>query len=129
MTRLPASVHRSLDMVAVVVFAAAPILLGLNGAPAFLSYGLAAVHLLVTLSTKFPDTGHRLLSLKSHGVIELVVGIALVALPWIVGWVGTERTYYVTVGIALLLVWALSNYGRQHGAERGQKAHADADRA
>ena len=129
MTRLPASVHRSLDMVAVVAFLAAPILLGMSGAEAYVSYGLAAIHLLITLSTKFPDTGHRLVSLRAHGAIELVIGVALIALPWAAGWTGSVRTYYMTMGILLLLVWSVSNYGRQYGAERGQKAHADADRA
>ena len=84
--------------------------------------------MIVTLSTKFPDTGHKPLSLRAHGIIELVVGIALIALPWAIGWTDTARTYYVTVGVILLLVWVGSNYGRQHGAERAQKAHADADR-
>lgn len=115
-------------MVAVIVFLAAPILLGLSGTPAFLSYALAVIHLIVTLSTKFPDTGHKLLSLRAHGVIELVVGVVLIALPWVLGWTDNARNYYVTVGVILLIVWAGSNYGRQYGAERAQKAHADADR-
>ena len=124
MKRLPASVHRSLDMLAVICFLGAPILLGLTGRPAQVSYALAAIHIIVTLSTKFPDTGHRPLSLRIHGGIELVVGIALIALPWLAGWSGTARAYYVTAGIILLIVWAVSNYGRQFGAERGQKARA-----
>ncbi len=128
MTRFPASVHRSLDMVSVVVFLGAPILLELSRTPALVSYALAAIHLLVTLSTKFPDTRHRLVSLKVHGIIEVVVAIALIALPWLAGWTGVDRTYFVTIGVLLLIVCALSNYGRQYGAERGQKAHADADR-
>ncbi len=105
-----------------------PILLGLTGAPALLSYALAAIHLLVTLSTKFPDTGHRPLSLRIHGFIELIVGVVLIALPWLAGWTDNARPYYVTVGVILLIIWAVSNYGRQYGAERAQKAHADADR-
>lgn len=122
MKRLPASVHRSLDMLAVICFLAAPVLLQLTGTAALVSYGLAAIHVLVTLSTKFPDTGHKPLSLKSHGVIELVVGVVLIALPWLMHWEGVARTYYVTAGVILLIVWAASNYGRQYGAERAQKA-------
>ncbi len=128
MTRLPASVHRSLDMVAVVGFLAMPILLRLSGPAAMLSYALAAVHLAITLSTKFPDTGHRPISLRAHGMIELVVGIVLVVLPFAVGWTDNARPYYVVVGLLLLVIWAASNYGRQYGAERAQKEHADADR-
>jgi len=115
-------------MVAVLGFLAMPILLGLTGGPAFVSYALAGIHLILTLATKFPDTGHRLLSLRTHGLIELMVGIALIVLPLAAGWTGNARTYYVAVGVSLLVVWALSNYGRQYGAERDQKAHADADR-
>lgn len=122
MKRLPASVHRSLDMLAVICFLAAPVLLGLTGTASLVSYALAAIHVLVTLSTKFPDTGHKSLSLRSHGVIELVVGIVLIALPWLTGWEGVARTYYVTAGVILLIIWAASNYGRQYGAERAQKA-------
>jgi hypothetical protein len=126
MKRLPASVHRSLDMLAVICFLGAPILVGLIGRPAMVSYALAAIYVIVTLSTKFPDTRHRPLSLRVHGGIELVGGIALIALPWLAGWNGTARTYYVTAGIVLLIVWAVSNYGRQVGAERGQKEKARA---
>jgi hypothetical protein len=118
MKRIPASVHRSLDMLAIIGFLAAPLLLQISGRAALLSYALAAVQLLLTLATKFPDTRHKLLSLKAHGIVELVVGIALVVLPWLAGWEGTERTYYVVVGVVLLTVWASSNYGRQFGAER-----------
>ncbi len=124
MKRLPASVHRSLDMLAVICFLGAPILLGLTGTAALVSYALAAIHVLVTLSTKFPDTGHKPLSLRNHGVIELVVGVALIALPWLAGWDGVARTYYVTAGVIILIVCATSNYGRQYGAERAQKQKA-----
>ena len=122
MKLIPASVHRSLDMVSVIGLIAAPILLGMSGPPAIVSYALAAVHLVVTLSTKFPDTGHKPLSLRNHGIIELVVGIVLIVLPWITNWTGVARTYYVVIGVILLIIWALSNYGRQYGAERAQKA-------
>jgi hypothetical protein len=90
------------------------------------SYGLAAIYIIVTLSTKFPDTRHRPLSLRVHGGIELVGGIALIVLPWLAGWNGTARIYYITAGVVLLIVWSASNYGRQFGAERGQKEKARA---
>ncbi|HEY5088298.1 MAG TPA: hypothetical protein VII66_13140 [Gemmatimonadaceae bacterium] len=130
MKRFPASVHRSLDMVVVVVFLGAPILLGLSDTPALLSYMLASAHLIVTLATKFPDiAGHPQISLRVHGFIELVVGIVLIVLPWVAGWDGAARAFYVAMGAILLIIWALSNYGRQYGAERGQKARMDADRS
>lgn len=123
---IPASVHRSLDMVTVIALIAAPILLGMSGPAAIVSYALAAIHLAITLATKFPDTGHRPMPLRYHGAVELVVGIVLIILPWILNWSGVARAYYIVAGVILLIVWALSNYGRQYGAERAQKARARA---
>ncbi len=114
---IPPSVHRALDLVTVAIFALAPILLRLSGPPAYLSYALAAIHLLLTLGTKFPDVGARPIPLKLHGIVELVVGIVLLVLPWIVGWVGTPRVYYSAMGVIILVVWALSKYDHVHRGE------------
>ena len=48
------TMHGYLDYLTVVVFLAAPKLLGLEGLPALLSWTLAAVHLALTLITDFP---------------------------------------------------------------------------
>lgn len=111
---IPPAVHRSLDLVTVAIFALAPILLHLSGPPAVLSYALAAIHLLLTLVTKFPDVGARPIPFKLHGVIELIVGIVLLVLPWVLGWVGTARTFYTVMGVVILVVWALSSYRLLH---------------
>jgi len=110
MSLLAPRFHRLLDFVTVVLFAAAPPVLGLSGSPAILSYGLAAVHLLVTVSTAFPGQPRRPLSFPAHGGLEAAVGIALVALPWTVGWTGTVRTFYTVMGAVILIVWLLSRY-------------------
>ncbi len=114
---IPPSVHRALDLVTVAIFALAPIFLRLSGPPAILSYALAAIHLLLTLATKFPDIGKRPVSLKLHGMVELIVGVVLLVLPWIVGWVGTARVYYSAMGVIILVVWALSKYEHVHAGE------------
>ncbi|MGI8510154.1 MAG: hypothetical protein ACR2MQ_12590 [Gemmatimonadaceae bacterium] len=117
MKLIPPSVHRALDLVTVAIFALAPIFLHLSGPPAMLSYALAVIHMLLTLATKFPDVGKRPIALKLHGLIELVVGIVLLVLPWVVGWTGTARTYYTVMGVIILVVWALSKYEHAHKGE------------
>ncbi|MEO6565700.1 MAG: hypothetical protein ABIO63_06660 [Casimicrobiaceae bacterium] len=99
-----------LDFVTVVGFAAAPTLLGLQGLPATLAYGLAFVHLTLTLLTRFPPAQRGMVPLRAHGLIELLVGIALVVLPFVLGWTGVARTFYVAAGVVILAVWALSEY-------------------
>lgn len=111
---IPASLHRILDFVTVVGFALAPTLLGLTGPAAMLAYTLAVVHLVLTLMTQFGDAGSRPVPLRIHGMIELVVGLALVAAPFVLGWTGAARTFYLVAGVVILAVWALSDYHSAH---------------
>lgn len=99
-----------LDFVTVIIFAVAPSVLALSGPPAMLSYGLAAVHLLVTVTTAFPGQPGRPLPLPAHGGLEAVVGVVLAVLPWAVGWVGTARAYFTVMGVVILVVWLVTRY-------------------
>jgi hypothetical protein len=111
------SVHRMLDFVTVVAFAAAPSALGLSGLPASVSYALACVHLLLTLLTRFSPDGSQPLALKIHGVVEMLVGPVLLVAPFALGWEGIAKTFYLVAGVVIVVVWALSAYG-------GDRAHA-----
>lgn len=110
-------VHRALDLVTVAVFALAPLLLHLDGPPAYLSYALALIHFVLTLATRFPDVRHRPVPLPIHGWIELVVGVVLLVLPWLVGWTDAARWLYTIMGLLILAVWALSKYRHVHSGE------------
>ncbi len=114
---IPPSVHRALDLVTVTIFALAPLVLQLQGLAASVSYALAAIHLVLTLATKFPDVGPRPIRFRLHGLIELVVGVVLIVLPWVVGWSGTARTFYCVMGVVILVVWSLSKYRNVHSDE------------
>jgi hypothetical protein len=109
---LNSKAHGYLDYAVVALFLAAPSVLGLTGIPAIISYTLAIVHLLVTVVTIFPLGLIRLLPLKFHGLIELVVSFVLVALPWILGFAGysTARNFYVVAGALIFAVWLITDY-------------------
>jgi uncharacterized membrane protein YtjA (UPF0391 family) len=110
MALLSSRVHSALDYITVAVFAAAPTLLGFSGLAAGIAYVLAVVHLLMTLATDFSGTRRRPIRFPHHGWVEVAVGIALMALPWIVGWRGTPRVFYIVAGVVILIVWALTSY-------------------
>jgi hypothetical protein len=110
MRLITARLHRVLDFVTVGGFALAPSLLGLVGFAATLAYLLAAVHFTLTLLTHFPGSSTRPVPFALHGVIEGVVGVALLLLPWLAGWTGTARTFYLVAGLVILVVWAASAY-------------------
>ncbi len=107
------STHRILDFVTVVAFALAPLVLGLTGLPAMLSYALAAIHLLMTLATHFPNGPSRPIPVSLHAMVELIVGIVLVVLPLVLGWTGAAKIFFMGAGVVILLVW-IGSRGASH---------------
>lgn len=107
---LPPNVHRILDYLAVIVFALAPMLFHLTGNTKMLAWALAAIHLVVTLATQFPGSARRPLPYSAHGIIELLVGLALVCVPLIRHWTFGARQFYPAMGVALLVIWAITRY-------------------
>ena len=109
---LSPKVHGILDYVVVIAFAGAPAALGLAGAAALLSRGLAGVHLALTLLTAFPLGAIKLIPFKVHGWIELIVGPTLLAVPWVLGF-GHDpvaRNFYIGAGILIFATWLITDY-------------------
>lgn len=105
--------HGVIDFVTVLTFALAPTLFQFGGVPAMISYLLAAAHLVLTLSTRFPMGMFEGVPLRAHGVAELIVSAALVVLPWIAGFVQPgAQWFFPGMGVLLFVVWLLTDYGR-----------------
>jgi hypothetical protein len=107
---LPPNVHRILDYLAVIVFALAPSLFHLTGNTKMLAYALAVIHLVVTLATQFPGSVRRPLPYSAHGIIELVIGLALVCVPLIRHWTYDAGKFYPAMGVVILVIWAITRY-------------------
>jgi len=112
MKLLSARTHGILDYVTVIGFVLAPAILGFEGLPKIICYGLAGIHLLLTLLTNFPLGAAKLVSLTLHGLIELMVSIALVFLPWVLGFSTNPaaRNFFIGVGMTIFIVWLLTDY-------------------
>ena len=120
MSLIPPRLHGILDYVTVVFFLLAPTLFSntLFGGTITLCYVLAVVHLTMTLLTDFPLGMAEVISLGVHGVVELIVSIALVVLPWILapafqkGLTGGQgaQWFYTIVGVVIFAVWVLTDY-------------------
>ena len=107
-------VHGVIDFITVAVLVLGSILVGLGGAPLAIALTLAAVHLLLTLFTDFPMGVWKRIPFFAHGIVELVVGIGLLLLPSFAGYGpgSPARRFYLAVGGAILVVWALTAYRR-----------------
>ncbi|MGH9949019.1 MAG: hypothetical protein ACRD6X_17750 [Pyrinomonadaceae bacterium] len=110
---LSPKLHGYLDYVVVAAFALAPTIFGFTGLPATLSYLLAVVHLSLTVLTAFPLGLVKLVPFSIHGMIELVVSIALVLLPFVLGFSGdaAARNFYIAAGVVVFVVWLITDYG------------------
>jgi hypothetical protein len=120
---LDARVHGVLDLITVVAFLLGPLLFGLGGSPAAIAYTLAIVHLVMTLLTRYPMGRWRVIPFPVYGIVELIVGVALLILPSYAGYApgSPARKFYLGMGAAILVVWALTAYG----AERSGAASND----
>jgi hypothetical protein len=104
--------HGVLDYVTVAAFALIPTVFGLVGVPAYLSYALAVVHLLMTVLTKFQFGIVKVLPLKFHKWVEAVVGPVLIVISWVLGFSDDvkARTIFMVAGAVIILVGLLSQY-------------------
>lgn len=117
---LNARAHGILDYVLVVVLVVTPFVAGLGGLVALLVFLLAALHLVVTLTTRFPVGAVGIIPFWVHGLIELLVAAFLVAAPFLIGFGpgSPARRAYVALAALIFLVWLLTDYGAPEGRER-----------
>ena len=110
-------IHAILDYVVVAAFLAGPSVLGFTGLPAQISHTLAGVHLLLTLCTAFPGGLVKLVPLYVHAIVEFIVAIVLIPLPWALDFAAEPavRYFYIGAGVVIILAWLLTDYKRAVG--------------
>ncbi len=106
-----ASLHGIIDYLVVIFLLVSPTLFGMDGLLATFTYALGVVHLLLTISTAFAMGIFKLIPFKVHGLIELLVGIALIVIAYTL-FRGSDlgNLFYTIFGAAVLLVWLLTDY-------------------
>jgi hypothetical protein len=108
---LNTSIHGILDYATVIAFASAPTLVGFSGAPAMLAYLLAGVHLAMTVLTDMPLGLVKIIPMRLHALVEMLVGPTLIAVALSAPSLVMEaQGFFVASGIAICAVWLLSDY-------------------
>ncbi len=112
MKLINAGVHRLLDFATVVILVLTPLVAHLGGLVAIALIFLAVVHLVLTLVTRFSPGASGVVSFWVHGIIELLVAVALVATPFLFGFGpgSPAKRAYVFLGALIFLVWLLTDY-------------------
>ena len=108
------AVHGFIDYLLVVMLLLAPSLFtGIFGGLSILIYALAVAHLVLTVMTRSPAGLFSVVPLRIHGLVELLVSIALIISPWILGFSGDimARNLLVILGILIFIIWIFTDYG------------------
>jgi hypothetical protein len=115
--------HGALDYLTVLIFALAPSLIGFTGVGATISYALAIIHLAMTLTTNMPLGVVKIIPMKLHSIVEMVVGPVLLLVGLLAPTLPTaSRSFFVVMGVVIFAVWGLSSYGRPDGQENPKRA-------
>jgi hypothetical protein len=104
--------HGIIDYAMVIFLVIGPRLVGFNGKQATFCYILAAVHLALTMLTRFPLGVVKVIGFGLHGVVEFLAAIVILALPWIAAFARgvLSRNFFVAIGLLLFFVWVLTDY-------------------
>lgn len=108
------TIHSLLDYVLVIVLLLVPSLLsGVTGWFAVAVYALAIVHLSMTIITHFDGGLFGILSFRQHGLIEVLLAIALIVSPWIFVFsqLALPRNFFIILGVFIFAVWLFTDYG------------------
>lgn len=109
---LNATTHGIADYLVVIFLLASPMLFGLVGMAATFTYALGVVHLVLTLATRTKLGLIKVIPFSVHGMIELVVSVALVGVAI---WFGSEgdalaKTFYLGFAGAVFITWLITDY-------------------
>lgn len=122
MKKLSPKVHGALDYITVLVLLFSPSMFDMQTTGSVFTYVLAIVHLVLTLVTDFPAGAFKIIPLKMHGMIEIVVSIALIAVAVWFRSSGDNVSfyYYLVFAFILFIVWIGSEYRPAPGEMRGK---------
>lgn len=106
------TLHGIIDYIVVAFLLLAPSIIDLTPFVSGLTYVIAGVHLLLTVLTNFPMGIVKLIPLRVHGYVELVVSFVLMSAPWTLGFAefAADRIFYLCFGAAVLATWAVTRY-------------------
>lgn len=110
--KLSSKIHGAIDYLVVIFLFLSPTLFGLNDVTSTLTYVLAVIHLLLTITTKYEFGLIKLIPFNVHGAIELIVSVVLIGVAFYLGNLEGEisRNFYLSFGVAVFLTWLITDY-------------------
>ena len=104
-------IHGIIDYLFVIFLLASPTIFAMEPKPTKLAYALAVIYLLLNVTTKYSLGIVKLIPFGVHGLIELVLGVALIIIAF--GYFRTNvaaTQFYTWFGSAVLVLWLFTTY-------------------
>lgn len=113
---ISATLHGAIDYSTVAAAAAAPRVLGFSPRATRTALTLAAGYLALSALTDCRPGMRRTVPLRAHGVSDAVMGVALPALPWLLGFARERRARNFFLGLTAVtaVVTALTDWNPRH---------------
>jgi hypothetical protein len=120
------TVHGAMDYATVVGTVAAPTLLKMPNRAAGLAYGIATAILGLAAFTDFKPGLKRAVPLKAHGITDSALGLALPAMPWMLGFAKNRkaRNFFLGLTAMMALSTMLTDWTPEKRGRRRRRAAA-----
>lgn len=104
--------HGYIDYTTALVLIIAPFLIFPAGAPEIAKYlsVAAGVGLIIySLITDYSVSARKAISFKLHLILDFIAGAVFVAAPFVLGLTGITKTYFLIMGLAVIIVVLTTN--------------------
>lgn len=118
------TVHGAMDYATVIGTVAAPTLLKMPDRAASLAYGLASAILGLAAFTDFKPAIKRAVPLKAHGITDSALGLALPAMPWVLGFSKNRKARNFFLGLTAMMALSTMLTDWAPRKNRGRRARA-----
>jgi len=110
--KVNSKIHGIIDYLVVVFLWLSPTIFELPNITSTFTYVLGCIHLTLTILTNFELGLIKVIPLKIHGMIELIVSISLIAVGFYLNTIEGElaRNFYIVFGIAIFATWLITDY-------------------
>lgn len=113
--KINSKIHGIIDYVVVLFLWLSPSLFHLPPTTALFTYILGGIHLSLTVLTDFEAGLLKVIPLKIHGWIELIVSLVLFGAAFYLGALEGDvaRNFYLAFAAAVFVTWLATDYKRQ----------------
>jgi len=106
---IPASFHGLLDYAVAITLIAGPLLLGFEGLSKVIAMAGGVGLVLYSLLTDYSVSARKMIPFPVHLLFDFVAAVVLVAAPFVLGFEGTARLFYIVIGVAVIAVVLVTN--------------------